>query len=169
MNDQPSNKSAADDALRARFARVRLLNQELDVLGADATDRATSIANKASFLAVSAGVIVAASVAQLWTALPIFGAAALSLAFIALLCASVALRPGKRKGIEARRLVDLNIDSSRSALQLEAQLVQNKADVLAEREPDLQARASWVWKGFASLTLSSGALTIVFSAQILGG
>lgn len=125
--------------------------------------------NKASFLAVSAGVLVAAATVQLWKAGPVFGVVALGLACVALACAAVAVRPGKRLGLEARRLVDRYADATVSALQVESQLLEDKARVLVHRETDLRARAVWVWVGFGSLALAAGALTVVFALEVLGG
>jgi Flp pilus assembly protein TadB len=156
-------------ARRARFARVRLLNEELDKLAIDAAERTASVTNKASFLAVSSGVLVAASTVQLWTVAVGFGVGALAIACLALACAAVAVRPGKRMGIQARRLVDRYADSTLSALQIESQLVDDKANALTAREQDLRSRAVWVWCGFAALALAAAALTVVFTAQVLGG
>lgn len=169
MNKRVDAKDADDAQRRARFARVRLLNEELDKLVTDAADRTASVTNKASFLAVSAGVLVAASTVQLWTKSPVFGVAALGLACIALACAAVAVRPGKRMGIEARRLVDRYADSTLNALHVESQIIEDKANVLTQRESDLRARAVWVWSGFAALALAAAALTVVFAAEVLGG
>lgn len=144
-------------------------NEELDKLTVDAAERTASVTNKASFLAVSAGVLVAASTAQLWEALAPFGVAALALSCAALACAAVAVRPGKRIGIQARRLVDRFSDSASSALQIEAQGIEDKASVLSLREDDLRARAVWVWCGFAALALAAASLTVVFAAEVLGG
>lgn len=57
----------------ARAVRIELLSEELDRLTVDAAERTASIANRASFLAISAGVLIAASTAQLWSGRPIFG------------------------------------------------------------------------------------------------
>lgn len=162
--------SDVDDELRrARAARVRLINEELDRLVTDAAERTASVTNKASFLAVSAGVLVAASTVQLWAKAPTFGVVALALACIALFCAAVAVRPGKRMGIEARRLVDRYADSGMNALQVEMQLIEDKANVLTHREADLRDRAVWVWAGFAALAFAATALTVVFAIEVLGG
>lgn len=157
------------DPRRKRFDRVRLLSEELDKLTSDAAERTASVTNKASFLAVSAGVLVAASTNQLWETLAAFGVAALALSCIALACAAVAVRPGRRAGLQARRLVDRFSDSAVDALQIEAQIIEDKAKVLSLREDDLRARAVWVWGGFAALALAAGALTVVFAAEVLGG
>lgn len=159
----------AEDPNRRRFDRVRLLSEELDHLNADAGERNTSVLNKASFLAVSAGVVVAASTAHVWTELGVVGIAALFFAAMSLGCATVALRPGKRIGIQARRLVDRHLDCGHSAAEVEAELVGEKATVLAAREEDMAARARWVWYGFASLILSTVSLTVVFAFETLGG
>jgi len=159
---------AAEKARRAQFNRVRLVNEELDRLGTDAAERTASVTGKASFLAVSAGVLVAASTTQVWTVAALFGVAALALACVALACAAVAVRPGKRPGIEAQRLVDRYVDSTQTANQIELQLVRDKATVLRDRETDLRARSTWVWVGFGTLAIATAALTLVFAAETLG-
>ncbi len=169
MAKTPAAKDATADPNRRHFDRVRLLNEELDRLTADAAERTASVNNKASFLAVSAGVLVAASTVQLWTKMPGFGVAALGLACVALACAAVAVRPGKRLGIEARRLVDRYADSNLTAQQVETQIIEDKANVLRLRETDLSSRATWVWAGFASLALAAASLTVVFAVEVLGG
>lgn len=151
-----------------RFARVRLINDELDRLTQDASDRSTSVLNKASFLAVAAGVIIAASTAQRWDVLPIVGVIALGMASIGLVFAAIALRPGGRPGIVASRLVDRHLESIHSAAHIEEELVRDKTAVLEARETDIVARARWVWRGFAALILSTVSLTVVFGAEILG-
>jgi hypothetical protein len=161
--------SRDEEERRARFGRVRLLNEELDKLTTDAADRTAGVTNKASFLAVSAGVLIAASTTQLWTTLAWFGVIALTLACAALASAAVAMRPGKRVGIQARRLVDRFVDSSMNALQIEALIVEDKAATLGQREIDLRSRAMWVWSGFAALAFAAASLTVVFSAEVLGG
>jgi len=160
---------AATDARRRKFDRVRLLNEEVDRLTVDVEQRAASVSNKASFLAVAAGVIIAAAVAQLWTVLPWIGVLALGFACLGLVCATVALRPGRRIGLVAQRLADAYLDSELSASEIELLLVRRKSDVISARESDLVARAQWVASGLSALLVSVAALTIVFATQILGG
>ncbi|MFZ7087242.1 hypothetical protein [Curtobacterium sp. RRHDQ10] len=131
---RPNNKqTAAAAAQRARFARVRLLIEEIDRITEDGELRSSSVANKASFLTVAAGVVVAASAAQLWTAFPVGGVIALGLACLGLLCAAVALRPARRFGLVAQRLADRYLDSIKTALDIKASLVRQKADVITGR------------------------------------
>lgn len=125
--------------------------------------------SKASFLAVSAGVLVTAATAQLWKLSPGFGLVALVLATAALAAAAVALRPGRRPGLDARRLVDRYIDSSYSAALIEEQLVRDKADVLTAIERDIAERGRWVWGGFGTLALAAVSLGFVFGIEIFGG
>lgn len=166
MATPPTDGPAPGDAHRAWFARVRLLNEELDKLTEDAAERTASVTNKASFLAVSAGVLVAASTVQLWTRAPWFGVVSLALACVALACAAVAVRPGQRLGISARRIVDRYVDSALPAVDVEAQIVEDKASALTSRESDLRARATWVWLGFATLALAAASLTVVFAIEV---
>lgn len=161
--------AAETAARRKRFDRVRLLNEELDHLMADATTRTGSVTNKASFLAVSAGVLITAATAQLWRAAPGYGVASLALACLAMALAAVALRPGKRPGIEARRLVDRHLDCDHSAAFVEAELVRDKETVLTAIERDIASRGRWVWAGFGALASAAVALAVVFGIELLGG
>lgn len=156
-------------ARRKRFDRVRLLNEELDHLMADATSRTGSVTNKASFLAVSAGVLITAATAQLWKLTPAFGVSSLALACLAMACAAVALRPGRRPGIEARRLVDRHLDCDHSAAFVEVELVRDKEAVLTGIEHDIAARGQWVWAGFGMLAAAAASLAVAFSFELLGG
>lgn len=156
------------DRQRARVLRTELLNAEIDKLTTDAAERTASVANKASFLAVSGGVLIAASTAQLWSARSIFGVLALSIACVALFCATAASRPSKRLGLRAQRLVDTYAGADITGLHMLSSIVRQKADVLELREADLTNRAAWISAGFAALVLSAIALTIVVSAQLLG-
>lgn len=169
MKRRSEAADAKEEHRRALFARVRLINDELNHLVADAAERTASVNNKASFLAVSAGVLVAASTSQLWKHVALLGVVALGLACLALACAAVAVRPGLRSGIEARRLVDRYADSGLNALQVEMQLIEDKASTLSRREVDLRGRAAWVWGGFAALAVAAASLTVVFAAQVLRG
>jgi hypothetical protein len=163
-----AKENAEELAERKRFNRVRLLNEELDQLMVDAANRMTSVLSKASFLAVSAGVIVAASTAHTWTSIAITGVLALALASVALICAAVALRPGAHPAIKARRLVDEYLESFSSAGDLENELVQDKAAAIDAIELVIVARARWVSFGFAALILSTVSLAVVFGAETLG-
>lgn len=152
----------------ARVVRHQVLNEELDRLTADAAERTASVANRASFLAVSAGVLIAASTAQLWAEKAVFGVAALGLGCIALLCATAASRPGKRPGLLAQRLVDKYADAEVSGDQILREVVRLKADALEAREGDLRNRAVWITAGFAVLVASAASLTAVVSAELMG-
>lgn len=156
------------DRQRARALRIELLNAELDRLTDDAAERTASIASRASFLAVSAGVLIAASTAQLWSERAVFGVAALGLGCLALLCATAASRPGKRLGLRAQRLVDTYADANVSGGQLLSAVVRQKADALELREGDLTNRATWITAGFTVLVVSAASLTAVVSAELMG-
>lgn len=159
---------AAAATRKVNFDRVRLIHDDLDRLTTDAAERTASIATKASFLAVSAGVIIAALTAQVWEHFPVVGVVAMGLAVAGLLCAAVALRPGRRQGTTGRSLVDRFVDSTASVQQIEPILVREKAGHLAAREEDLRARSLWVWVGFIALGGSAILLAIIFTAELLG-
>lgn len=161
-------QAATDGKTQARFARVRLLNEELDALVVDSGTRAASVLNKASFLAVTAGVIVAASTAQLWTTAGVIGVCALVLASLAIFCAAAALRPGKRLGLQAQRLVDVYMDSTKSVRRIEAEIVRSKAQVIEAHENDLRNRATWVWAGIILLGAGTILLSIVYALEVIG-
>lgn len=155
-------------ASKEKSRRTRLLNEELDKLVTDATGRSASVANRASFLAVAAGVLVAASTAQVWTTAGAIGICALALASLSLLCAAVAMRPGKRLGIQAQRLVDRYLDSSRTANSIEEDIVRDKANIITAQEIDLRARAHWIIGGFISLTAGTILLTVTYALEVIG-
>lgn len=170
MRSASKAKAAADTAARRkRFDRIRLLNEELDHLMVDASTRTSGVTNKASFLAVSAGVLITAATTQLWERAPGYGVASLALSCLALACAAVALRPGKRPGIEARRLVDRHFDCDHSVAQVEAEIVRDKETVLTAIEHDIAGRGRWVWAGFGVLAVAALSLATVFSFELLGG
>ena len=159
----------ADVNARLRFDRVRLLNEELDRLGVDSAARNASVSGKASFLAVAAGVVLTAATSQLWAGAALLGLSSVVLSCAGLLSAAIALRPGRRLEIQARRLVDRHLDCTHSAAQVEEEIVSDKATVLAAREDDLRGRATWVWVGFGSLVAAAVALAVVFGVEVLGG
>lgn len=170
MRTKRDEKAEADAAARRkRFDRVRLLNEELDHLMSDVTARTGGVTNKASFLAVSAGVLITAVTAQLWKNAPTYGVASLALACGAMACAAIALRPGTRPGIEARRLVDQHLDCEHSAAYVEAEVVRDKETVLTAIERDIANRGRWVWAGFGMLAAAAAALAAVFGIELLGG
>lgn len=160
--------AATAAAKRVAFDRVRLIHEDLDRLVTDASERTASISTKASFLAVSAGVIIAALTAQVWEHFPAVGVVAMALAVAGLLCAAIALRPGRRQGTTGRSLADRFIDSTASVQQIEPILVREKASHLTAREEDLRARSVWVWVGFIALGGAAILLAIIFSAELLG-
>jgi hypothetical protein len=168
MRKKDETASAQVVSKRVAFDRVRLIHEDLDKLAADATDRTQSIATKASFLAVSAGVVIAALTAQVWSELVVVGVISMALATVGLLCAAVALRPARRPGTSGRSLADRFLDSTASVQQIEPVLVREKANHLAGREDDLRARSYWVWAGFVALGGAAILLAIVFSTELLG-
>lgn len=152
---------------RANHARLGLVSSEMDRLLDDMRTRTASIANKASFLAVAAGVVITASTAQLWTRLVWFGVGALALACAGIVCAAIALRPEQRLGVSAQRITDLYLNTDKSPAAIERNLVSAKSDVITRQEKNLRGRAAWVWRGFAALTLAAISLAVVFSVEVL--
>jgi hypothetical protein len=165
--DQAEAERTAREQKRT-FRRVQLLNSEINLLVADSNVRYESVSSKATFLAVSTGVVIAAVTSQLWTALPILGVIALSCSSFALFCAAFALRPGKRLGIDAKGLSDRYLDSRLTSGQLEIEVVATKARAVAQREANVLNRARWVWCGFSGLFVAVVALTLVFAFETMG-
>ncbi|UTT62591.1 hypothetical protein [Microcella humidisoli] len=163
------SKKREVELARRSFSRIRLIHEELDRLGADASARHSSIMSKGSFLAVAAGVVIAATSSRLWEVQPIVGLAALVLACLALVGSALALRPGQRIELLPQRLADKYVDSQLTAATVERQLVLDKAHVLVAREGDLKNRSLLVSTGFVLLILSTTALCITFSFETLGG
>lgn len=138
-------------------------------MATDATARASGVSNKASFLAVSAGVLITATTAQVWSTTPGWGIASLTTASVALGIAAVALRPGSRPGLDARRLVDRHLHCDHHHTEVEFEIVRDKAEGLTAFESDIASRGRWVWGGFGALALSAISLAIVFGYETLGG
>lgn len=135
----------------------------------DASTRSSGVTNKASFLAVCAGVLITAATTQLWESAPGYGVASFALSCLALACAAVALLPGKRPGIEARRLVDRHFECDHSGAQVEAEIVRDKETVPnCDRTRHRQPR-TLVWAGFGVLAVAALSLATVFSFELLGG
>ncbi|WP_092505700.1 hypothetical protein [Agrococcus jejuensis] len=170
MKERRAKAEAKRNAARAqkRFDRVRLLNEELDRLSTDAATRSAGVSNKGSFLAVTAGILLTAATVQLWTQAPLYGVVSLGFACAALACAAIALRPGTRPGINARRLVDRHIDCDHLAAHVETEIVRDKATVLDAIEDDLKNRGRWVLAGFGASAVAAVCLAAVFSAELLG-
>lgn len=164
-----AGEAAKSDKNERRIRRIRLLNEELDRVATDATSRAGGVANKASFLAVSAGVLITAATAQMWGSTPLWGFASLVFATIALGVAAVALRPGSRPGLDARRLVDRHLHCDHHHAEVEFEIVRDKADALTAFESDIAGRGRWVWGGFGASALSAISLVFVVGFETLGG
>jgi hypothetical protein len=158
------SESARRPDQRDRLAkRVSRLNEEVDLLLADATQREASVNGKASFLAVSAGIIIAASTTNQEQHVKLLALMPLILALLSLVFAALALLPGKRPGTTPEKLVDGWLERDVSPGRLAKKILLKKARDATRREADLHRRALITSVGFGFLLLA-GLATIIFYA-----
>ena len=162
----PAPKQAVDDRARHAAHRVRLLNEEVDRLRLDATDRAKSVDAKSSFLAVSSGIVITASTSQFWTVPWMLALLPLALASIALGFATYALRPGKRSDLSPELLWLEWRDSEKNIAVVEDSILRAKVFASKMRELEVTRRASVTSAGFVVLVGSALSLVILFAAEL---
>jgi hypothetical protein len=163
---------AADDAARAETVRrkrsavrVRLIHNEVDLMRADAADRARSVDFKASFLAVSAGVIIAAAASSDWHQPLLLALLPMTFSALGLGFAAIALRPGTRPDVTPQILFDRWADSERQAATVEADILKSKVAAFAEREKMIRSRARSTTIGFSFLLAAVLSLVVVFALE----
>lgn len=151
---------------KQRVLRVELLNEETDRLLAASQSRAESVDSKSSFLAVAAGIIIAAAVAQKWSTPGVLALLPLLFAVIGLALSAIALRPGKRKDLTPRNITQLWLDSEHTVATAQLEILKAKVTAFDIRERDLQGRAQISTLGFVALLLAAVALVTVYAFQI---
>jgi hypothetical protein len=159
-------KDKAANARRKRSAqRVQMIHDEVNLMRADASDRARSVDSKASFLAVSAGVIIAAAASSQWT--QPWGLAILPMSFsaIGLVFAAIALRPGTRPDVTPQILFDRWADSEKYPATVEADILKSKVAAFTKRESVIRSRARSTSIGFAFLIAGVFSLALVFALE----
>lgn len=136
-----------------------MIDSEINAYLLVAEQREQSVNNKASFLAVTAGVLVTAAVTQAWHRFEVFGMLTMLLASSAITLAAFALRPGSRPGDSPKRLLEMYLDSGKTERVIQVDMMKRKADTASERELALRGRARLVNWGFLALVCSCLALT----------
>ncbi|WP_336658949.1 hypothetical protein [Leucobacter sp. USHLN153] len=127
-----------------------------------ARDRARTVTNKASFLAVSAGVLITAALTYAWTlkdwstALPLI-AAVISLGF-----ASYAMRPEPAEETSLEELTDLFFESKAKTVDLQDHLLKSYKAVIRSREDATRKNSKAVRAGYILLLVAGLSLTILF-------
>lgn len=157
----------AEIARQRRLAqRVEMLTAEADRISSETSGRSARVDNKASFLAVGAGIVVAAQSAIDW-ALPWLAVVpSMLLALVALALAAVALRPQRRAGLSTSALVNLWLDSEQATLAIEVSILREKAQIFDRQEEALRARGRLVSNGFWLFLIGMAALGIEYVVQL---
>jgi len=149
-----------------RKNRFNLVSDEIDHLVLSADERGRSVDNKASFLAVAAGVIFGGQV-QVSIVLPWFVASApLALAALSLACAGFALLPSKRLGTTPKLLWLTYRDSELSGAQVAERMTFAKVQYEERREISLGRRAKVIFYGFMFLFLSMIAFVSIYAVNL---
>jgi hypothetical protein len=162
-----ADELARRNSKKREYDRLALLNDELNILLADARERSASVANKSTFLAVSAGVLIAAISSTAWKELALLASIGLASSCLALLCAAIASLPSKTLGIVAQRLTDRHMSGDHSLLHIARGIVSDKSSGITLNEARLAARAKWTSAGFFLLIGGAVALSVVYTAEVL--
>ncbi|WP_146080082.1 hypothetical protein [Clavibacter michiganensis] len=149
-----------------RAQRVRYLADETDRLVEAGAARQQSVDTKASFLAVAAGIVIAASVSKNWRVADSIALAPLVFSMLALASAAVALRPGRRRDLTPKGITQRWLDSESTFETVESALLAQKVEAFEIREHEIANRAHVVVLGFVTLLLSTVALVAVFAVDI---
>lgn len=140
---------------RPAARRLEVLHNEVDVLLAESFNRQESISHKASFLAVSSGIILTGLTAQLWVTPKVFLLISITFTILGLALAATALAPVKRTTLDGQRLVDTFIDSTFSRFNMEQKILISKTNSLTARNIQINRHALLVNLGFWALVFAS--------------
>lgn len=157
-----SAKVARDSS---RDVRISVLRSELVRLESNARERTRNVTTKASFLAVSAGVIIsglltAELVVELWVKV-----AAFSLAVLALALASLSMAPDSIRLVSAKEIVDDMLEDPITGAELERRLTLVYLGAIHSRDPVTNRKAQLVSGGYFSLVVASLLLIAAFTAD----
>lgn len=155
-------ENSESDAQKAFARRLAVLHVEIDELLSDSFRRQESVSNKASFLAVSVGIVLTGLTSQAWKTPTIVLLSALTLAIVSLALAASALVPGNRSVLDGQRLVDIFLDSTASRVSMETEILKSKVQILASRNARVERQALIVIFGFWFLVGSA----VVFGAGL---
>ena len=157
----------AEKARRQRqlARRIQLIHNEIDLMRADAADRQRSVDSKASFLAVAAGVVIAAAASSDWHQPWLLAILPMSFSALGLAFAALALRPGTRDDITPEILYDRWVDSEKSVGTVENDVLKSKIRAFAAREKVISSRARATSVGFNFLLAGVISLAVVFALE----
>jgi p-aminobenzoyl-glutamate transporter AbgT len=144
---------------KLRRLRIDLLSTEADVQRQAASDRATSVQNKASFVVLAAGLLTTTSLldpkAQWLVAIPLV----LTLATVIL--SAAALWPARLKVIEPRLLVKKWLDTKASDDALAAYLLEAKVEAFEQQQARTDTRVKALKWSFVLLSASVAATAVI--------
>jgi hypothetical protein len=157
----------AEKARRRRqlSLRIQLIHDETDRMRAEAADRQRSVDSKASFLAVAAGVVIAAAAASDWNQPWLIAILPMSFSALGLAFAAIALRPGTRDDITPQILYDRWADSEHSVGAVELDVLKKKIRAFTAREKVIRSRARATSVGFLFLLAGVISLAVVFALE----
>lgn len=129
--------------------RIRILNTELDVRRVASFDRTKTIETKATFVVAVAALLASVTGLSLVT-LDTFlvGLIPLTLMVAAVASAMMALWPRKLDVPSARSLVDTQVESPKTADELDDFILEVKAKEITERDEQTEERAKHAERGF---------------------
>jgi hypothetical protein len=152
---EPATDHAKLLKLKRASDRLDIVHEEVDLLRADVAERRRSVNSKASFLAVTSGVLIAASASReaddssSWQILQVV------LSVLALVFAAIATLPEKRRELSAVRLGDKYLDSEKSAALIFREILDSKIYAMSTQEAALRRQGALVSVGFGCLIASS--------------
>jgi len=162
-----ADETRAEQARRRKqlSLRIQLIHNETDLMRADAADRQRSVDSKASFLAVAAGVVIAASAASDWHQPWLVAILPMSFSALGLAFAAIALRPGTRDDVTPQILYDRWADSEGSVGKAELDVLKSKIRAFTAREKVIRSRAKATSVGFLFLLAGVISLAVVFALE----
>lgn len=145
---------------------MEMLTAEADRIALETSARSAKVDNKASFLAVGAGIVVAAQSAIDWELSWLAVVPSMLLALVALGLAAIALRPQRRTDLSTSALVNMWLDSEQSTLAIEQSILREKARIFDAQEDALRARGRLVSNGFWFFLIGMAALGVEYVTQL---
>jgi hypothetical protein len=157
--ENPVAESSADGAkslkLKRASDRLDIVHEQVDLLRADAAERRRSVDGKASFLAITSGVLIAASASKAAEDSSSWQILQVALTVLALVFAALATLPESRRELSAVRLGDKYLDSEKSAALIYREILESKIYAMSAQEAVLRRRGTLVGIGFSCLIASS--------------
>lgn len=144
-----------DAAALEDLKRMQLLHHEIDLLTAASIQRQESLANKASFLTVAAGVVLTGLTAQFWQTPPEFLILSVALTLVVLGLAAAALVPRRSAVLDGPRAFERFVDSKFNRASIERNILETKVANLRSRNDMTQRQAFFVMSGYWVLVVSA--------------